>query len=378
MATTERDYYDLLGVSRDASDADIKRAFRALARELHPDVSSAPDAEQRFREVVEAYEVLSEPERRATYDRFGKAGLRNGGFEPTFADFGNLADVFAAFFGEDLLGGAGATRHRSQRGGDLQAVVEIDLEEAFTGLSLSVPLDVAVPCDRCGASGAEQGTATSTCPTCSGARVVRSVSQNVFGQFVQQRACPDCGGVGEVLEQPCSQCRGDGRVVARRQLEVDVPKGIHDGQQIRVRGEGHAGFRSADRGNAFVVVRVRSDPRFVRDGDDLHTAVRVTMTDAALGITTKVPTLAGELDLDVRAGTQPGDVRAVRGQGMPALRGSRRGDLYVRLDVVVPTQLTDEERRFLEDFDSNVGPDAYAPPDDEDEGFFRRLKSALR
>ena len=378
MATTESDYYDVLGVSRGASDAEIKRAFRALARELHPDVSTAPDADTRFKEVVEAYEVLSEPERRATYDRFGKAGLRSGGFEPTFADFGNLADVFAAFFGEDLLGGAGATRQRSQRGGDLQAVVEIDLEEAFTGLSLSVPLDVAVPCDRCGASGAEPGTATSTCPTCSGARVVRSVSQNVFGQFVQQRACPDCGGVGEVLEQPCSQCRGDGRVVARRQLEVDVPKGIHDGQQIRVRGEGHAGFRSADRGNAFVVVRVRSDPRFVRDGDDLHTAVRVTMTDAALGVTTKVPTLAGELDLDVRAGTQPGDVRAVRGQGMPALRGSRRGDLYVRLDVVVPTQLTDEERRFLEDFDRNVGPDAYAPPDDEDEGFFRRLKSALR
>ena len=378
MAMTESHYYDVLGVSRDASDAEIKRAFRALARELHPDVSSAPDAEQRFREVVEAYEVLSDPERRATYDRFGKAGLENGGFEPMFADFGNLADVFAAFFGEDRLGGAGATRQRSQRGGDLQAVVEIDLEEAFTGLSVAVPLDVALPCDRCGASGAEPGTATSTCPTCSGAGVVRSVSQNIFGQFVQQRACPDCGGVGEVLEQPCSQCRGDGRVVARRQLEVDVPKGIHDGQQIRVRGEGHAGFRSAARGNAFVVVRVRPDPRFVRDGDDLHTAVRVTMTDAALGTTTKVPTPAGDIDLDVRAGTQPGEVRAVKGHGMPSLRGSRRGDLYVRLDVAVPTQLTAEQRRLLEDFGSNVGPDAYASPDDEDEGFFRRLKSALR
>ena len=378
MATTESGYYDMLGVSRGASDADIKRAFRALARELHPDVSSAPDAEQRFREVVEAYEVLSDPERRATYDRFGKAGLEDGGFEPMLADFGNLADVFAAFFGEDRLGGAGATRQRSQRGGDLQAVVEIDLEEAFTGVSVSVPFDVVLPCDRCGASGAEPGTATSTCPTCSGAGVVRSVSQNIFGQFVQQRACPDCGGVGEVLEQPCSQCRGDGRVVARRQLEVDVPKGIHDGQQIRVRGEGHAGFRSAARGNAFVVVRVRPDPRFVRDGDDLHTAVRVTMTDAAFGTTTKVSTPAGDLDLEVRAGSQPGDVRAVKGQGMPSLRGSRRGDLYVRLDVAVPTQLTDEQRRLLEDFESKVGPDAYASSDDEDEGFFRRLKSALR
>jgi len=208
--------------------------------------------------------------------------------------------------------------------------------------------------------------------------VVRSVSQNIFGQFVQQRACPDCAGVGEMLEQPCSQCRGDGRVVARRELQVEIPKGIHDGQQIRARGEGHAGFRSTDRGNAFVIVRVRPDPRYVRDGDDLHTAVRLTMVEAALGTTAKVSVPGSELDLEVRPGTQPGDVRLVKGQGMPSLRGSRRGDLYVRLDVAVPTQLTDEHRRLLEDFDDEVGADAYASPDDEDEGFFRRLKSALR
>jgi len=378
VATTESEYYDLLRVTRDASDADIKRAFRALARELHPDVSSAPDAEHRFREVVEAYEVLSDSDRRATYDRFGKAGLKKGGFEPMYADFGNLADVFAAFFGEDLLGSAGGARQRSQRGSDLQAVVEIDLEDAFTGVSVSVPVDVAVPCERCDASGAEPGTGASTCPTCSGAGVVRSVSQNIFGQFVQQRACPDCGGVGEVLERPCNECRGDGRVVVRRAIDVDVPKGIHDGQQIRVRGEGHAGFRTTDRGHAFVVVRVRPDPRFVRDGDDLHTAVRLTMMDAALGTTRKVPTPAGDVDLDVRAGTQPSEVRAIRGHGMPSLRGPRRGDLYVRLDVAVPTHLTDEQRALFEDVDAQVGPDAYASRDDEDEGFFRRLKSALR
>jgi len=378
MATTESEYYDLLGVSPNASDADIKRAFRGLARELHPDVSSAPDAEERFREVVEAYEVLSDTERRATYDRFGKAGLARGGFEPMYADFGNLADVFAAFFGDDLVGGTMGARQRSQRGGDVQAVVEIDLEDAFTGLTVSVPLDVALPCDRCDASGAEPGTGASTCRTCSGAGAVRSVSQNIFGQFVQQRACPDCGGIGEVLEQPCSQCRGDGRVILGRRLDVDIPRGIHDGQQIRVRGEGHAGFRSTDRGNAFVVVRVRPDPRFVRDGDDLHTAVRLTMIDAALGTTIKVPTPAGDIDFDVRAGAQPGDVRAIRGQGMPSLRGSRRGELYVRLDVAVPTRLTDEQRSLLEDVDTKVGSDAYTSSDDEDEGFFRRLKSALR
>ncbi|MGH3064713.1 MAG: molecular chaperone DnaJ [Gaiellaceae bacterium] len=377
MATTESDYYDLLGVSRDASEADIKRAFRGLAREHHPDVSSAPDADSRFREIVEAYEVLSDSGRRATYDRYGKAGLKRGGFEPMYADFGNLADVFAAFFGEDLLGGA-TRRQRSQRGGDVQAVVEIELEEAFTGVRVSVPLEVAVPCDSCDASGAEPGTGASTCRTCSGAGVVRSVSQNIFGQFVQQRACPECGGVGEVLEHACTRCRGDGRVVEGRTIEIEIPRGIHDGQQIRVRGEGHAGFRTPDRGNAFVVVRVRPDPRFVRDGDDLHTAVRLTMIDAALGVATKVPTPAGEVDLQIRAGAQPGEVSTVKGQGMPSLRGSRRGDLYIRLDVAVPTQLTDEQRRLLEEVDTRVGAEAYAPSDDEDEGFFSRLKSALR
>lgn len=374
MATTESDYYELLGVPRTATEAEIKSAFRTLARELHPDVSTEPDAGARFRDVAEAYEVLSDPERRATYDRYGKAGLRRGGFESAFTDFGNLSDIFAAFFGDDLLGGG---RQRSQRGGDVQAVVEVDLEEAFAGATVTVPLDLAVPCERCAATGAEPGTSTRTCPTCSGSGVVRSVSQNIFGQFVQQRACPECEGAGEVLEQPCADCRGDGRVVKRTQLEVDVPRGIHDGQQIRVRGEGHAGFRSSERGNAFVVVRVRPDERFVRDGDDLHTAVRLTMTEAALGTTTTVTSLSGEVPLEVPPGTQPGEVRVLRAQGMPALRGSGRGSLYVRLDVAVPTALDEEQRALVEQLDEKLDDDAYRPRD-EDGGFFSRLKSALR
>jgi len=374
MATTESDYYELLGVPRTATEAEIKSAFRTLARELHPDVSTEPDAGARFRDVAEAYEVLSDPERRATYDRYGKAGLRRGGFESAFTDFGNLSDIFAAFFGDDLLGGG---RQRPQRGGDVQAVVEIDLEEAFAGATVTVPLDLAVPCERCAATGAEPGTATRTCPTCSGSGVVRSVSQNIFGQFVQQRSCPECEGAGEVLEQPCADCRGDGRVVKRTQLEVDVPRGIHDGQQIRVRGEGHAGFRSSERGNAFVVVRVRPDERFVRDGDDLHTAVRLTMTEAALGTTTTVTSLSGEVPLEVSPGTQPGEVRVLRAQGMPALRGSGRGSLFVRLDVAVPTALDEEQRALVEQLDEKLDDDAYRPRD-EDGGFFSRLKSALR
>jgi molecular chaperone DnaJ len=377
MATTDADYYDLLGVSRSASDAEIKQSFRKLARELHPDVSDAPDADTRFREVAEAYEVLSDPERRALYDRYGKAGLQRGGFQSTFVDFGSLSDVFAAFFGEDILGGA-HQRTRTTRGGDLQAMVEIELEEAFTGVGVSVPVEVAVPCERCDASGAEPGTSSRRCPTCDGAGIVRSVSQNIFGQFVQQRTCPDCSGAGEVLEQPCGECAGDGRVVRRHELDVEIPPGIHDGQQIRVREEGHAGFRTSERGHAFVVVRVRPDPRFVRDGDDLHTAVRLTMTDAALGTTATVASLGGDVELEVPSGTQPGEVRALAGRGMPSLRGSGRGTLYVRLDVAVPTVLDEEQRKLLEDVDARLGPDAYVDKRDDDEGFFRRLKSALR
>lgn len=377
MARIETDYYELLDVSRGASDEEIKQSFRSLARELHPDVSNAPDAERRFREVAEAYEVLSDPERRALYDRFGKAGLRSGGFEPAFADFGSVADIFAAFFGDDL-GGAAGQRTRSQRGGDVQVVAQIDLEEAFTGVTARVPVEVAVPCERCDSSGAEPGSSARTCSTCGGAGAVRTVSQNIFGQFVQQRACPDCGGSGEVLAEPCSECTGEGRRLARRELEVEIPAGIHDGQQIRARGEGHAGFRSPERGNAFVIVRVRPDERFVRDGDDLHTAVRLTMTDAALGTTATIASLTGDLELEVPAGTQPGEVRVLAGEGMPALRGSRRGSLYVRLDVAVPTVLDPEQRRLLEDVDRELGPEAYVSRDDEGEGFFSRLRSALR
>jgi molecular chaperone DnaJ len=376
VATTERDYYEVLGVQRGASGAQIKRAFRTLARELHPDVSSEPEAERRFREVAEAYEILSDPERRATYDRLGHAGLRRGGFEPTFAHFGDLSDVFAAFFGEDLFGSA-AARRRAARGTDLQALVEIDLEDAYAGVSVTVPVEVSSPCERCGATGSEPGTQTRECSTCGGGGVVRRVSQNVFGQFVQQRSCPECGGRGNVAESPCLQCRGDGVALARRQLDVDIPAGIHDGQRIRIRGEGHMAIGDGERGNVFVVVRVRPDARFVRDGDDLHTAHRLTMTEAALGTTALVPSLGGAAELEVPPGTQPGEVHVLYGRGMPSVQGIRTGDLYVRLDVAVPTRLSSEQRDLLEEFGRRSGPETYAGGD-EDEGFFKRLKSALR
>ena len=374
MATTERDYYEVLGVQRGASGAQIKRAFRKLARELHPDVSARPDSAHSFREVAEAYEVLSDPERRAIYDRLGHAGLRRGGFEPTFAHFGNLSDVFAAFFGEDFLGGT-STR-RSPRGPDVQALVEIDLEDAFSGASVTVALEVALPCDHCGATGAEPGSGSHACSTCGGAGVVRRVSRNLFGQFVQQRTCPECGGAGNVLETPCGECRGEGRTLVQKSIDVVIPAGIHDGQRIRIGGEGHAG-PAGERGDVFVVVRVRPDPRFVRDGDDLHTAVRLSMTEAALGTTARVATLDGEAELEVVPGTQPGVVQVLPGRGMPSLHGTRSGDLYVRLDVAVPTQLTNEQRALLEEFERRATPESYASGRDDD-GFFQRLKTALR
>jgi molecular chaperone DnaJ len=258
----------------------------------------------------------------------------------------------------------------------VQAIVEIELEEAFAGASVAVPFEVAVACERCSATGAEPGTGTRTCPTCSGAGAVRRVSQNVFGQFVQQRVCPECNGAGERLESPCEECGGEGRRVVHRQLDVDVPAGIHDGQRIRVRGQGHAGFQGAEAGNAFVVVRVRPDERFVRDGDDLHAAVRIPMTDAALGATVTVPAFDGELELELPAGTQPGEVKSLRGRGMPSVRGGRRGDRYVRVDVALPTKLTDDQRRLLEELREGVGPEAYGSTDGD--GFFSRLRSALR
>jgi len=378
VATTERDYYEVLGVPRDARDPEIKRAFRALARELHPDVSDAPETDERFREVAEAYEVLSDPERRATYDRFGHAGLRRGGFQPTYADFGSIADVFAAFLGEDLFGAAGRRDRQPARGGDIQALTEIDLEDAFSGTRVAVSVDVADACERCDGAGAEPHTGSVTCTTCGGSGMLRRISRNVFGEFVSQRSCPHCAGEGRVLEAPCTACRGDGRTISRRRLDVDIPAGIHDGQHIRLRGAGHAASRGGDRGDAYVAVRVRPDPRFVRDGDDLHTSVRLTMTDAALGKVVRVPGPGGELDLRVKAGVQPGEVRVVEGEGMPSLNGSRRGDLFVRVDVAVPARLTDEQRHLLEEFDRQTDDDAYVPVEDDDEGFFRRLKSALR
>jgi molecular chaperone DnaJ len=372
MATTERDYYEILGVERSAGETEIKRAFRRLARELHPDVSAAPDADARFREVVEAYEVLSKPETRSLYDRFGHAGLRSGGFHPTTFDFGSLADIFSAFFGDDLFGVA--TGSRRARGADIAAEVEIELEEAASGVRREVPLQVALVCPECRGDGIEPGHTASACEDCGGSGRLQHVSRTGFGEFIRTQACPRCGGTGRIVQHPCRRCDGAGRVLEERTLEVEIPPGIHDGQRIRLSGEGHAGLLGGQSGDLYVLVRLRPHDRLVRQGDDVYSTVDLTMTQAALGATVGVPTLEGEVDLEFEPGTQPGEIRILRGRGMPVLQGFGRGDHRVLVNVAMPRQLTDDQRRLLQEFEHSAGEDTYRP----DEGFFDKLKSAFR
>jgi molecular chaperone DnaJ len=371
MATAERDYYELLGVARGASDAEIKKAFRKLARELHPDVSKEADAQERFRAVAEAYEVLSKTETRQLYDRYGHAGLRKGGYTPADFDLSNLTDIFSAFFGDDLFG---RNRGGRARGGDLGVSVSIELADAFTGVKRTVEVEAAATCERCDGEGAEPGTERVTCETCAGHGQVRQVSRSVFGEFVRTQSCPACGGQGRVVDTPCEECAGAGRTLREKALDIEIPPGIHDGQQIRLRGEGHAGTSGGPPGDVYVEVRVAPDERFERNGSDLITAVDLTVVQASLGARVSVPTLEGEVELEFPPGTQPGEVRVLRGKGMPVLQRFGRGDQRVLVNVTVPRRLTDEQRRLLEQFEQHSDEHTYR----RDEGFFEKLRSALR
>jgi molecular chaperone DnaJ len=375
VATTRRDYYEILGVPRSADERAIKSAFRRLARELHPDVSDHPEAQERFREAAEAYEVLSKSETRELYDRYGHEGLRTGGFRPTDFDLGSFGDLFSVFFGDDLFGGrAGRPGRRSARGADILAEVEIGLAEAAVGATRRIPFPVVVDCKACAGTGAAPGTTPTACPGCGGTGRLQSVSNSLFGQVVRTQACPRCDGLGEVVETPCPECSGARRVTEERELEVEIPPGIHDGQRIRLSGEGHAGVLGGRAGDVYVLVRVLPDPRFVREGNDIVSAVDLTMTQAALGATIPIETLDGEVELEFGPGTQPGEITVLRGKGMPVLQGRGRGDHRVLVSVAVPAHLTDEQRRLLEEFARSEHERNYG----SDGGFFEKLRSAFR
>jgi molecular chaperone DnaJ len=367
----KRDYYEVLGVDRGADEAEVKKAFRKLARELHPDVNPGdPQAVERFREVAEAYEVLSDADTRARYDRFGHAGVDGSSLHTDqFMDFGSLSDLLGAFFGDDLFGGARAQR----RGGDVAANVTLEFAEAAFGVERRLDIEVIGDCHRCNGSGAEPGSESHTCDTCGGQGRVQRVQQTALGQFVQTGACPACGGRGVVIETPCSSCRGRGLQHVAETVEVQIPAGIMDGQRLQMRGRGNQGQPGGPRGDLYVGVRVRPHPSFQRDGNDVVTVLNLPFTRAALGTNVTVETLDGEQQVELRAGTQPGDVVVLRGKGVPVLNGRGRGDHRVLVNVMLPQRLTDDQRRLLAEFEAAVAEDTYKP----DESFLGRIRSAF-
>jgi molecular chaperone DnaJ len=378
MAAAKRDPYSVLGVPRDADEQEIKKSFRKLARELHPDVNRHdPEAEEKFKEAAEAYEILSDSERRAIFDRYGHEGLGARGFESGFGGFGSFADIFDAFFGGgDPFGGAfGGGAGGPVQGGDIAVSVEVTLVDAAHGTQVTVEHDAVDTCEHCHGNRAEPGTPIETCERCGGTGQLRSVSRTAFGQLMRTHVCDACGGDGKIAREPCSECAGRGRVARRRTLEVDIPAGIADDQRIRITGRGHAGERSGPPGDLYVVVRVTPDERFVRDGNDLVSVIDLPAPQAALGANVTVPTLDGEEVLEIEPGTQPGSVLTLRGKGMPSLRRGRRGDQRVVVNVVVPRKLNAEQRDLLERFSSMLGEENLR--EDGDESLFARVRRAL-
>jgi molecular chaperone DnaJ len=376
------DYYELLGVERGASDAEIKKAFRVVARELHPDVNRHdPEAEEKFKRAASAYEVLSDPERRRVYDAFGEEGLRGGGYRSGgAAGFGSLEDILGSLFGQggdsmfgDTFGFGGAG---PASGGDIGTEIEITLAEVLTGAKRELSFEAVSACEHCRGNGAEPGTPIETCSECDGRGEVRRVSRTPFGQLVRAAPCQRCGGAGRIPKQPCAECDGRGRVAGARTWDVEVPPGIESGQRIRITGAGHAGEAGARPGDLYVQVHVAEDERFRREGPDLVTMVEVSATEAMLGCEVAAPTLDGEREIEIEPGTQPGERVVLKALGLPQLHGSRRGDQHVFVNVVVPTKLSEEQRGIAERLGETLGPDNFSP--NGGQGLFSRFRRAFR
>jgi molecular chaperone DnaJ len=370
------EYYDLLGVPRTCSDAEIKKAYRKLAMEYHPDRNSAPEAEARFKEITEAYEVLRDPGKRAAYDRYGKAGVGSGaggGFH--HVDLGEALNIFMRDFGgmggfESIFGGGQRSDHR--KGQDIKVTVRLTLSEVALGVKKTVKIKSLERCTTCNGSGAKEGSRPITCTTCRGSGEVRRAARSVFGQFISVAPCPTCNGEGTIISEPCEVCRGEGRVRGERTVSVEVPAGVSTNNYLTLRGQGGAGARSGPNGDLIVMLDIRDDERFERQGDDLIYDLSLSFSQAALGGEHKVPTPYGEESLRVAAGTQTDTVVRIRNKGLPVLGQDRKGDLLVRVHVWTPEHLTDEQEQLFRELAKLEGEAPKRSP-----GFWSKLKEAL-
>jgi molecular chaperone DnaJ len=370
------DYYDVLGVSRGATSDEVKKAYRKLAMEYHPDRNPSPEAEAKFKELSEAYQVLADADKRAHYDRFGSAPGASGGFGGfDHVDLSEALNIFMRDFGgrggfESLFGGG--TAQEPRRGQDLRVSVRLTLDEVAQGSKRSIKVKTLVPCETCAGSGAGKGTKPVTCGTCNGSGEVRRAARSMFGQFVQVGACPTCHGEGTVVRTPCEICRGEGRVKGERTVSVDIPPGVSTQNYITLRGQGAAGPRGGPNGDLVVMIEVKDDERFTREGDDLWLDLPISFSQAALGVTATVPTPWGDQQLIIPSGTQSGTVLRLRGKGLPHLGSKGIGDLNARIAVWTPKSLNDEQRRLFASLSEHEadGPEAQS-------GFWNKLKEAL-
>lgn len=375
---SKRDYYEVLGVSKTASQDELKKSFRKLARQYHPDVNKAADAEDKFKEVKEAYDVLSDDGKRAQYDRFGHVDPNQGfggGGAGGFGGFGgggqgDFGDIFDMFFGG---GGQRRNPNAPQRGNDLQYAVTLDFKEAVFGKEMDITIPRTENCGTCSGSGAKAGTTPESCSACRGTGQQEFVQNTMFGQMVNRRACNQCSGTGRIIKQKCGDCHGNGKVKKQRTIHVKIPAGVDEGAQIRLNGEGEAGTRGGGPGDLYVVIRVKSHDFFERDGLDIYCEVPLTFAQAALGDEIEVPTLDGRVNMKIPAGTQTGTYFRLRGKGVPKLRGSGHGDQHVRVVVVTPSHLSDEQRNLLRQFGELSGEQTHA----KEQSFWERMKSAL-
>lgn len=371
--SAKRDYYDVLGVNRQASADEIKKSFRRLARQYHPDVNKNPDAESRFKEINEAYEVLSDQEKRAMYDRFGHAGPQAGfGGFGDFAGFGGIEDIFESFFGGMRTGAA--TRRGPSRGSDLRYDLAIEFEEAVFGCEKEILVPRHETCPQCQGSGAEPGTQPIRCPQCNGTGEVRRQQQTILGSFVQVTTCPRCQGEREIVTSPCTQCRGRKVVQVERAISVKIPAGVDDGTRIRLAGEGEPGTRGGPPGNLYVVLHVKTHEFFRREDSNVLLELDVNVAQAALGDKIVVPTLDGDEELVIPAGTQTGEVFRLKGRGVPHLRRNGRGDQLVAVHVMTPTKLTREQKELFARLGKTLGREVIHQPG---KGLFDRVKEAL-